>query len=309
MCQYVIGIDGGGTGSKGVVADLLGNVLVRVKSGPINYVGNEKEVIDRNYAALFKDALMGRDISNCAAICIGSAGVSNHKSIENIEKILKETGFTCPHLITTDSHSAHAGALDGNEGIVVIAGTGAICLGRKNGGENLRVGGYGHLIDDEGSAYDIGKQMLRAIVRAEDGRGEQTCLKELVYKQLGIGTVSELISWLYAPGRPKGDIAALSVLIEEADKKNDSVADQIERNAARELVVLCKPALAIFDNKTTIALSGSVLQKNAKVRQYFIEEIQDLYPENFGTDDGIRVVIASHEADYGAMIIALNMID
>ena len=171
MSKYVIGIDGGGTSSKGVVADICGNVLARFVGGPTNYVGNDREVIDRSVSDLFVKALAGRDVEDCAAICLGSAGVSSDKARENLERIIKKSGFTCPYLITTDSHTAHAGALNAKEGIVVIAGTGSICLARKDNGEALRVGGFGHLIDDEGGAYYIGRLMLRAVVRAIDGRG------------------------------------------------------------------------------------------------------------------------------------------
>jgi len=308
MGKYVIGIDGGGTGSKGIVADLLGNVLLRLKGGEMNYVGGEKEIVDRNITALFHDALAGRSVEDCAAICVGCAGVSNINARNNIEAIIKRLGFTCPLKITTDSHTAHAGALSAKEGIVVIAGTGAICLGRKKNDENIRVGGWGYLIDDEGSAYYIGHHILRAVVRAYDGRGENTVLSKLVFDKLGISKIEELIAWLYDDNRTKRDLAALAMLVEDAAKVRDEVAAQIEREAAKELAILCEPAVQFFGKSTTIALSGSVLQKNSRIRQYFIGEIQDAYPENFGMPQGITVQMSENEADYGAMLLALGMV-
>lgn len=308
MGKYVIGIDGGGTASKGVVADLYGNVIARFIGGPTNYLGNDREVIDRSVSELFTKALAGREVEDCAAICLGSAGVSSDKARENLERIIRKTGFTCPYLITTDSHTAHAGALSAKEGIVVIAGTGSICLARKDDGQTLRVGGFGHLIDDVGSGYYIGNHILQAVVRSIDGRGRETMLKNIVYRHLGIETQEELISWIYAPERSKKDIASLSALIADAAGAGDEAAVNIEKRAAVELCDLCEPAIKFFDRKARIALSGSVLQKNNRIRTYFMHEMQDRYFSGFGTDNGIRVVMAENEADYGAMLLALQLI-
>ncbi|MBO4808917.1 MAG: hypothetical protein J5537_07725 [Lachnospiraceae bacterium] len=296
MSRYVIGIDGGGTGSKGIVADLEGNILCNMKGGPINYVGADTRTIDENIENLIEQGLKGREVSDCAAICIGSAGVSRSDVLANFERILEKTGFTCPHKITTDSHTAHAGALNGKEGIVVIAGTGAICLGVNKEGDSIRVGGYGHIIDDEGSAYYIGRLILRAVIRAFDGRDKKTVLSELVFEKLGISTIPELITWIYSTDRSKGDIAALAILIEEAYERGDEVAGEIEEKAAEELAKLCEPALEFLGGKATIAVSGSVLQKNRRIRESFKERLKD-----------VEVIQAMHEADYGAMLLALKM--
>ncbi len=297
MGKYVIGIDGGGTGSKGVVADLNGNILCNMKGGPINYVGADTRTIDENIENIIEQGLKGREVSDCAAVCIGSAGVSRSDVLANFERILEKTGFTCPHKITTDSHTAHAGALNGEEGIVVIAGTGAICLGVNKDGESIRVGGYGHIIDDEGSAYYIGRLILRAVIRAFDGRDKKTILSELVYGKLGVNTIPELITWIYSSERSKKDIAALSVLIEEASERGDEVAREIEESAAKELAKLCEPALNFLGGGCRIAVSGSVLQKNRRIRECFKEILRDY-----------TVINAEHEADYGAMLLALKMV-
>ena len=296
MSKYVIGIDGGGTGSKGIVADLEGNILCNMKGGPINYVGADTRTIDETIETLIEQGLKGREVSDCAAICIGSAGVSRSDVLANFERILEKTGFTCPHKITTDSHTAHAGALNGKEGIVVIAGTGAICLGVNKEGDSIRVGGYGHIIDDEGSAYYIGRLILRAVIRAFDGRDKKTVLSEQVFEKLGVSTIPELITWIYSTERSKGDIAALAILIEEAYERGDEVAGEIEEKAAEELAKLCEPALEFLGGRATIAVSGSVLQKNRRIRESFKERLKD-----------VEVIQAMHEADYGAMLLALKM--
>ena len=306
MSKYVIGLDGGGTGSKGIVADLSGQILAEMKGGPINYVGADKKLIDENITSLIKKGLDGRSVKDCAAICIGTAGISREDVRSNLEAIIKKLGFTCPYTITTDSHTAHAGALSGRDGIVVIAGTGAICLGIKDK-ESIRVGGYGHIVDDEGSAYYIGRLILRAVVRAEDGRDPKTLLRDLVFEKLGIKQLPELISWIYSPERIKKDIASLATLVEEAAMKGDKTAFEIEEKAGKELAILCEPAIKFMGNNCTIAVSGSVLQRNERIRDYFKEEVEARHPWGFGTDAGICVIDAQYEADYGAMLLALDL--
>lgn len=306
MEKYIIGIDGGGTGSKGITAGMEGQILRRFRGGATNYNGGCKSEIDANVDALLEEAIVGRKPADCRAVCIGSAGVGNPDAVNFLEESVKRKGFTCPVLITADSVTAHAGALNNQDGIVLIAGTGAICFGRKSSGEAMRTGGYGHLIDDEGSAYDIARRMLRAVVRAADGRGEDTVLRELIFKQLQINYLGEMISWLYQKDRSKKEIAYLAVLIGEAAENGDAVAKQILREAALALVELTVPVIDFFDKKTTIALSGSVLKFNRTVKEIFTERIRELYPEGFGSVDGIRIMEAKYEADYGAVLLAIN---
>lgn len=305
--KYVIGIDGGGTGSKAIVADARGNILETLKGGATNYVGGQKDVIDANVRDLFTRATDHREINECMAICFGSAGVSSHEAKRAIEEIAFEMGFICPIQITTDSHTAHAGALTGQKGILIIAGTGSICLVRYEDEighlKDQRIGGYGHLIDDEGSGYDIAKRMLRAIVESFDGRGAKTALKDIVFEKMGFTELSEMITWLYSPTRSKKDIAALSVLLTEAIEAGDVVAMRIARQAAESLAKIVETGFKYFSSEETvnIAVSGSVLQKNERIRKEFTDALL-LRAKN------CNVIFPEHEADFGAMLLALQMV-
>lgn len=306
MEKYVIGIDGGGTGSKGIVSDMNGQILNRFRGGATNYNGGRKEDIDANIFRLLDDAICGRRITDCQAICIGSAGVGNPDAVSFIKEAVKSKGFKCPVHITADSVTAHAGALNAREGVVLIAGTGTICFGRKNTGEAMRTGGYGHLIDDEGSGYDIARRMLRAVVRAADGRGPETILRELVFRQLQISELGEMIGWLYQKDRTKKEIAYLAVLLGEALEAEDAVAREIVEEVAEALVEISSPVVDFFDKRTVVALSGSVLKFNKKIQETYILKMQQKYPQDFGTAEGVIICDAEYEADYGAVLLALK---
>ena len=306
MGKYVIGIDGGGTASKGITADLSGEVLHRFTGGATNYNGGKKKEIDANVYALLKEATVGRKVSDCQAVCIGSAGISNPDVVKYLEEAVKAKGFNCPIMIVGDSMTAHAGALKNKDGIILIAGTGAICFGRKDNGQAMRVGGYGHLIDDEGSAYDIARRMMRDVVRAADGRAEDTILRGLIFERLRISNLGDMISWLYDKERSKKEIASLAALLPEAVERGDKAAMRIVDEAAEALVEMTVPIVEFFGGKTTVALSGSVLQKDKDIQASYIRKMQERYPDSFGEDGGVRIQQAEYEADFGAVFLALN---
>ena len=106
------------------------------------------------------------------------------------------------------------------------------------GGKLRQVGGCGHLIDDAGSGFDVGRAVLRAVLRAHDGRGPQTALTPLVEKQLGM-SAQDAIGMLYREGRHK--IASFAPLAFAA-MEEDEVARGIVETAAEELCALIRAA-------------------------------------------------------------------
>ena len=66
------------------------------------------------------------------------------------------------------------------------------------------------------------------------------------------------------------------------------------------------PAVEFFGGKAMIALSGSVLKRNKTVQENYMESMRRLFPDSFGQAEGVRVKEAEHEADYGAVLLALK---
>lgn len=303
MGRYVIGIDGGGTAAKGLTVSETGEILCRFQGGTTNYNGAVKAQVDRNMRELLRSAQGSCSAADCQAICIGSAGVNNSVAAAFLRQAVREAGFTCPLQIVADSVTAHAGALDGNAGIVLIAGTGSICFAQRETGEQLQIGGNGHLIDDGGSGYDLSIQILRAVVKAQDGRAPATILQDLVLEHLKLADVSFLIDWLYDEKRTKKEIAALAVLLDRALQHQDQAAQKIVQNAAASLAELALPAISFLNGRAALALSGSVLKKNAAVRDSLIHCLRERYPE----EDQLVLISPKHEADYGAVLLAKRL--
>jgi N-acetylglucosamine kinase-like BadF-type ATPase len=144
--------------------------------------------------------------------------------------------------ITNDAEFALAG-LDSGPGVALIAGTGSIALGRDASGEIIQVGGWGHLLGDEGSAYDIGRRAAQAAARAADGRGPSTALLQLVLERWGLTTPRQMIEHIYLT-QEKAPIASLAPGVLQMAKRGDHVARAIRRHACEELA---QAAITVID--------------------------------------------------------------
>ncbi len=303
MDNYVIGIDGGGTKTTVMVADPDGQILKSFAGDTINYNGGGKAFIDSNLQSIFHTiAANGYQPGQCASICIGTAGISNPLVKERLLENISRAGFTCPVKIVGDADTAFAGALDNGEGIILIAGTGSICLGKDHKGNSYRTGGFGHLIDDEGSGYWIARDILANVVKSCDGRIEPTILKELVFEYLAIHTVEELISYVYLPNRNKKEIAELSIVIEEAVKRKDHAAIKVVERCISGLTELVSPVIRRFQSTPVLAVAGSILLNNRKIYEGFAAKMKELHPE-------VSVIKPKNPAAYGAVLLALQQIE
>lgn len=287
--MYRIGMDGGGTRTRLAVIE-KGQVKFRCETGGINYNSFTKEKIQNSLKTAIAEVLaQGFAVEDCEGIGVGAAGVSNPKTAPFITALLQELGFTCPIVIVGDQEAALAGAVGKHPGILLIAGTGSICMGQDGKGGKFRAGGYGHIIDDAGSAYAVGRDILQAIVRAEDGRGKPTELKKPVYEKLGIKSTVQLIAYLYNRARAKKDIAAVASCLTEEMIRWDEVAAEIAHNAAREQVLLveavCKDMVQELKidaqnangsvTQIPLFLEGGLILENKEVNRLFRELLEE----------------------------------
>ena len=337
--RYVAGADGGGTKTAVTVADETGAVVGTFDAGPLNYNGQD----EAGFAATIRDVCRGiaercGELDACVQLCVGAAGISNPAVSGLLTARLRENGYRGGLILAGDHETALCGAHEGLHGIILIAGTGSICYGRHPSGLTHRAGGFGHLIDDEGSGYSIGRDILSAVVRSADGREAPGILTELVYERLQIGSVGELIGFVYDKRTGKKDIAALAPLLSVACEALDAAALRIaDKNAA----ALAELAFAVIGRmeaseaersgsgamceaegaersgpgaaceageserrwpapfRREIALAGSVLARNRRVREAVVSRIAGRHP-------GWRCIDPKRDASYGAMLLALK---
>ena len=297
--MYIIGIDGGGTKTIGILATATGQHLAEVESGPANYhvVGEAKTqaVLEDIITELYEKS--GMPSGGSIRFCLGMAGLGRPADREVIGQICDELGICQNRVLTHDAHIALVGGIEKQEGVIVISGTGAIVYGINADGREARASGWGYLLGDEGSGYDIAIKGLQAVARAADGRGDQTDLTDRILNRLERNKPSELIRWAHTASRDT--IAQLAKVVFDTARTADTVAEGIVDAAADELV--CAAVSVIeqleFTEPFDIVLSGG----NLTHQPIFADKLRHRFAR---IQPGAVIQLPKHEPAYGAVLLA-----
>ncbi len=274
--SYYLGVDGGGSKTLAVIVDAQGHARGRGVAGSAYYaaIGLEQAVqnILRAIEQAKEESACGPSLSNA---WLGLAGVDR----------LSDSTLLAPRMaslasivrITNDADLAF-GALPAQTGVVLIAGTGSIALGRNEHGIVTRAGGWGHILGDEGSGYDIGRQGLQAATRMVDGRGKSTLLLDLILQHWHIHKPQDMLDEVYLAD-DKAKIAQIALCVIHAAQQDDAVALALVAHAADELALLVQAVrLHVSQDSVPLALGGSLLLHNDFFRACVLQRIQHVEP-------------------------------
>lgn len=302
--NYIIGIDGGGTKTVGLLGDSDGTIHARVESGPSNYhvvgeVQTQKVLADLISRLL---AQANATLADCTGACLGMAGLARPADQRIIDRLCDEICLTPNRMLTNDAQIALAGGAGKCEGVVIIAGTGSIVYGLNSQGREERAGGWGHLLGDEGSGYDIAWRGLRAVARAADGRGTPTQVTNLILNELGLKQPSDLIPWIHAAS--KDQVAQLAGQVFAAVDTGGRVARQIIEDAADELTIAAKVVIdrLHFDRPFDVVLSGGIFEHQPGFVAVLRERLEAVAP-------AAQIGLPKHEPAYGALLLAKSQFD
>ncbi|GAB4312377.1 MAG: BadF/BadG/BcrA/BcrD ATPase family protein [Candidatus Sumerlaeia bacterium] len=306
--DLVIGVDGGGTTTRFAVADAeSGQVIRQATSGSISpYVYPWDYVltnIKMGLTALFNDAT-GLNPAHVRAAAFGVSGVDRPEHEVNFSKKVLPLMPQAIVKVVNDGVIALLGGLKGESGLLAISGTGSIAYGINPEGKDLRVGGWGHVLGDEGSGYRLGLEALRRIMRAYDQVSRPTLLTGLILKHLGLITPPDLLDWTNRIKADKGQIAALSVCVHEAAAAGDQAALQIleveARGLARQVETIHR---RLFDSHRSgpveVVCAGGNLVNGRDYYRIFGQIISSLLPQ-------AEVKHPEHQPVIGAVRLALK---
>jgi len=297
--MYIIGIDGGGTRTVGILTTETGERLAQVESRASNYhVVGEVEtqaVLEKVIGELHEKA--GILSTDSIRFCLGMAGLGRAEDKKIIGKICGELGISENRILTHDAHIALVGGTEKQQGVIVISGTGAIAYGINADGKEARASGWGHLLGDEGSGYDIAMKGLRAVARAADGRDRPTELTNRILNELELNAPADLIRWTHTASRDT--IAQLSEIVFDAARTMDGTAEQIVNAAAEELVCAANSVVKQleFVGAFDIVLSGGNLIHQTIFAEKLRRQLAKIAPE-------ASVVLPKHEPAYGGVLLA-----
>lgn len=264
----VIGVDGGGSGSRAVLVDGEGRELARARGGPAvadaRPGGDAVAEVVRICRALLEEVGVGPPVE---ALWAGLAGAGRAQARGTVEDGLRASGLARRIRVGTDGEAALHDAFGDGPGILLVAGTGSVALGRSRKGRESRAGGWGPVLGDEGSGYRLALAGLRAVVQADDGRGSATRLREALLDELELPTdlswedaPHRLVTWMAGVARDR--VAALAPVVAEVAREGDAVAAALVRGSVEALVLhvtALERDLGPWADPPMVALAGGLL--------------------------------------------------
>ena len=227
---FYLGIDGGGTWCRARVVDASGRVLGTGEAGPASLrLGG-----DTAWAALMQAAgaaLQGAGITALARTIHAGIGVAGVGMPGALEALSGKPHPFASLAIVNDAATACLGAHAGRDGGIVIAGTGSIGFG-LTGGREVRVGGWGFPVSDEGSGAWLGLEGVRMALRAHDGRRATTPLLDQIMARFG-GNPFAVVAWMATASAT--DYATLAPLLVATAAQGDPAGAELLRRAAVEI--------------------------------------------------------------------------
>jgi N-acetylglucosamine kinase-like BadF-type ATPase len=279
----LLAVDGGGTKTQALVTDLQGKVLARGlgPSSNAHNVGFEQScqamttAIDGALLQVvgLRSARQGQSWRGApiAAACFGLAGVDAPEDEAEIARWVRQQTIAERFLVVNDAELVLAGGTPEGWGVALISGTGSVCLGRAANGRTVRVGGWGPLLSDEGSGYEIASHALRAVARSVDGREQAPALVNAVLRHWSLRDPSSLIRFVHAPTTTAAEIAGLAPVVVEQAQRGDTVARDILERAGRELAGQVSAVIERLKlSRPPLALAGGMLRgalREAVVKQ------------------------------------------
>jgi hypothetical protein len=281
---YYIGIDGGGTKTKFDLFDSDKNSIASITMPTIHPAqASFKEAVSVLTDA--KEKLL-ENINDSDYILKVGAGLGGYGINADYRKKLEDefSAVFDEFKLYSDAYAAMLGALAGEDGILMIAGTGSIALA-KRGDKTFRCGGFGYRYGDEGSAYSIGKTLISRALKEADGRLDKSIISDLVadyFDNIGINIIA-------TSDFSRDKIAGLAAAASKYVENSESVRD-IFLAAAKEISLHIKAIGKNFESGKRIRLSyiGGVFRSGyilecIKEMNRGIELVAPIYPPEKGS--------------------------
>jgi len=229
--QYLVGVDGGGTGTRLRLCELSGRLLGQDETGP-SALGQGAEQAWRHIQQALQGAaaqagLEDLDLGRCA-IGLGLSGTGVQAQVDAFQALSPAYALVA---LDNDGFTTLLGAHGGRPGAVVAAGTGTIGEALRADGQRLYISGWGWVCGDEGSGAWLGLKAMRHAQQALDGRAEAGALARAVWAVAGQDRAS-ILAWCAAAGQH--GYASLAPLVFDR-APNDPVAAGLVADAVSEL--------------------------------------------------------------------------
>ena len=291
---FTLGIEGGGTRTTALLTDARGREIRRASFGP----GNVRLLDDRGLVRLFRN--IAKQFEKTNAIGLGLAGARNAKDRARVQTAVEKVWKGTPCHVTHDLEIALA--YFNSAAVLVLSGTGSCCFGKAADGRTAKMGGWGHILGDKGSGFEIGLRALKACVFYFDRDGTWSRLGERLLRATGTNEPDDLIDWIAAAD--KHAVAALAPEVFAAAKLRDRIARDILEGAAGMLAkdaVNCARKLSDEGAPVTFVLAGGVLRGQRAFARKVGAAIRERWPKAEGQTQ-------KHDTVWGAIALANSLV-
>ena len=282
MQQLVIGIDGGGTKTRALLADESGERIAEAVGAGSAVRPQEVERSAGIIAGVVRDALeIGAHAgARPRVLCVGVAGVGRDSERQALWDSLVAHKLADEVVVQTDFAVALNDAFGDGPGVLLIAGTGSSAFGRGPAGATARCGGWGPVIGDEGGGAWIGRRALSVVAAASDGREPETAITGAVLTAAEVSEAWELIRW--AAAATPGTLATLAPVVMSVAENGDLRANAIVSMAVEELSLHVRAlARQLFTDERAsvpVALTGGLLRKGTGFRKRLEHRLKSAVP-------------------------------
>jgi N-acetylglucosamine kinase-like BadF-type ATPase len=297
--NFTIGVDGGGTWTRVVVVDQDGCELGRGETEGAVVTAHQPVAAAQAIQHAINSALVNTGLSTPGNVLwAGMSGAGSDESHNAIKDALVKLRVAERIIVNTDVEVAFHDAFGFGPGIMLVAGTGSIAWARQSDHTEVRIGGWGQHIGDEGSGYQIGIGALRCITRSEDGRDRPTALRDYILRHLDLEDVQELVGWTAMAS--KREIAALAPFVSQTAAKDDPAAKGIFQLAVQGCLEHLKAILKVMGpwvDPPAVALWGGLLRSDGLFRDEIIRAVKD---------HGLKILDRDLDPALGAARLALE---
>lgn len=304
--ELILAVDGGATNCRAILCTSDGVVLGCAQSGPCNYQNVGLDMTVARLREVVINVVSGRTQQLKAAV-FGLAGLDTREDYRivsaAVNTMLSQLGISCENTIMdNDGMITLLGAVGPDNGVLVIAGTGTIACGITKQGDQARAGGWGHLLDDSGSGYAIGKAALSHIMRVYDGRDCESGIVKAVLDQLMLPEPESVVNWVYSENYSIDRVAALApaicALAEQGDWKARAIlADSTQGLKSIAMAVIHR--LQLQHSPFQLLLSGGLLRNTQVFRDQLVDLIRAECPL-------VNLIDAQYPPICGAVLRALQ---